>query len=127
MGLGATAADVPLSNPKVAVVSAPRSFVSLDGVTTKAAGHDLGVRMVSMERVHRAVTVTGALCIGVAAAVPGTVVHELAGVAGDVRLGNPSGVVVVGARTQWADNGVRVESAVIYRTARRLMQGQVAV
>jgi 2-methylaconitate cis-trans-isomerase PrpF len=59
MGLGASPPEVPLSTPKVAVLSAPQEFVSLDGATYGAGSHDLGVRMVSMGRVHRAVTVTG--------------------------------------------------------------------
>jgi 2-methylaconitate isomerase len=127
MGLGELAGEVPLSNPKIAVLAWPRPFVSLDGATVEASAYDLGVRMVSMERVHRAVTVTGALCIGVAAAVPGTVAHQVAVTAGDLRLGNPSGVVVVGASTRQHGAGVHVDSAVIYRTARRLMQGEVLV
>lgn len=127
MGLGSTPDEVPLSNPKVAVLAAPQAFSSLDGQGVAAHDHDLGVRMVSMGRLHRAVTVTGALCLGVAAAVPGTLAHRLAGRAGSLRLANPSGVVVVGATTRSDAVGVTVDSAVIYRTTRRLMQGEVAV
>ncbi len=50
-----------------------------------------------MGRIRRAVTVTGALCLGVATRVPTTVPHAIAGQADRVRLANPSGVLVVDA------------------------------
>lgn len=128
MALGASPADVPLSNPKVAVVSPPRAFHTLAGERVEAADHDLGVRMLSMERAHRAVTVTGALCLGVACRVPGTVAFDLSTAAtGPVRLGNPSGVVLVDAELEQRADGPYPVSAALVRTARRLMQGQVAV
>jgi 2-methylaconitate cis-trans-isomerase PrpF len=95
-----------------------------------AADHDIGVRMLSMERAHRAVPVTGALCLGVACRIADTVAQAAAGTpasAGDaVRVGNPSGVVQVGARVSQA-GGWRAERATLYRTARQLMRGAVAV
>jgi 2-methylaconitate cis-trans-isomerase PrpF len=44
-----------------------------------------------------------------------------------VRVGNPSGVVQVGARVTDGSEGWRAESAALYRTARSLMRGAVAV
>jgi 2-methylaconitate cis-trans-isomerase PrpF len=44
-----------------------------------------------------------------------------------VRAGNPSGVVQVGARVTDGSEGWRAESAALYRTARSLMRGPVAV
>jgi 2-methylaconitate isomerase len=128
MGLGETPAGVPLANPKIAVLSRPVGFRTLAGELIPADAHDLAVRMVSMERAHRAVTVTGALCLGVASRVRGTIAYQLAAVpAGPLRLGNPSGVVVVDAVMQDRDGVPHPVSAVLFRTARRLMQGQVAV
>ena len=90
-----------------------------------AEAQDVAVRMISMERAHRAVPLTGAMCLGVAARIPGTVAHRLARpVAGDeVRVANPSGVLSVGAVVE----GGEARSAVVFRTARRLMQGAVLV
>lgn len=123
MGLGATPAEVPLANPRVVLIAAPATYTSLDGRTVDAADHDLTVRLVSMGNVHRAIPVTGALCLGVAARVPGTLVHDIAGAAAAVRIANPSGVVVVDAVMA----GGRPVSAALLRTARRLMQGSVTV
>ena len=53
-----------------------------------------------MGKVHRAFALTGAMCLAVAARIPGTVAHEaatLAGAAGDVRIGHPSGILPVAA------------------------------
>jgi 2-methylaconitate cis-trans-isomerase PrpF len=87
--------------------------------------------MLSMGRAHRAVPVTGALCLGVACRVAGTVAHAIAGATaghgGPVRVGNPSGVVQVGAEVTAAGGGWRAERATLYRTARALMRGAVAV
>ncbi|WP_260729801.1 2-methylaconitate cis-trans isomerase PrpF family protein [Dactylosporangium roseum] len=128
MGLGATPEAVPLANPKVAVISPPDAFRTLAGERIEPAAHDLGVRMLSMERTHRAVTVTGALCLAVAARVPGTLPWTIAGgVTGPLRLANPSGVVVADAVMEQRDGAVHPVSAALLRTARRLMHGHVAV
>jgi 2-methylaconitate isomerase len=140
MGLGETADQVPLANPKIAVLSRPAPFRTLAGELLPAASHDLAVRMVSMGRIHRAVTVTGALCLGVASQVRGTIAYGLATTpagsvgpaepaarAGPLRLGNPSGVVLVDAVMRERDGLPYPVSAALLRTARRLMQGQVAV
>jgi 2-methylaconitate cis-trans-isomerase PrpF len=73
--------------------------------------------------------VTGALCLGVACRVAGTVASALAGepATGDpVRVGNPSGVVQVDAAVS-SEGGWRAERATLYRTARPLLRGAVAV
>jgi 2-methylaconitate isomerase len=127
MRLGAAADQVPLANPKIAIVSRPAAFRTLAGELVPADAHDLAVRMLSMERAHRAVTVTGALCLAVASRVCGTIAHEIGAPAAPLRLGNPSGVVVVDAVMDDRGGHPRPVSAALLRTARRLMQGQVAV
>jgi 2-methylaconitate isomerase len=131
MGLAPAPEAVELSSPKIAVACPPRPFRTLDGRLVAAADHDVGVRMVSMERAHRAVPVTGALCLGVACRVEGTVVQAVAKApaagAHPVRVGNPSGVVQVGAEVVGTAQGWRAGSASLYRTARALMQGTVGV
>ena len=125
MGMAARPEDAGLAVPKVAMLAAPADCVTLDGLTVAAEAQDVAVRMISMERAHRAVPLTGAMCLGVAARIPGTVAHRLARpVAGDeVRVANPSGVLSVGAVVE----GGEARSAVVFRTARRLMQGAVLV
>ena len=130
MGLAATPEKVGLALPKIAVVAAPAAYRALDGAAFGADTHDIAVRMISMERAHRAVPLTGAMCLGVASRIPGSVPHQLAGPparADETRVANPSGILSVGAEMREAAAGWHAESAVVYRSARRLMQGAVAV
>ena len=130
MGLAATPEKVGLALPKIAVVAPPEAYHALDGAAFTADSHDIAVRMISMERAHRAVPLTGAMCLGVASRITGSVPHQLAGPparADETRVANPSGILSVGAEVREAAAGWHAESAVVYRTARRLMQGQVAV
>jgi 2-methylaconitate cis-trans-isomerase PrpF len=125
MGMAARPEDAPLSVPKVAMLAAPAGYRTLDGQTVGADAQDIAVRMISMERAHRAVPLTGAMCLGVAARLPGTVAHALARAAGgdEVRVANPSGVLSVGAVVEDGE----AKSALVFRTARRLMQGEVLI
>ncbi|HXH84205.1 MAG TPA: PrpF domain-containing protein [Candidatus Tectomicrobia bacterium] len=114
--------------PKVAFVAAPRPFVTLDGARHEAAACDVLARVISMGNCHRAFALTAAMCLAVAARVPGTVVHEVTASAdGDVRLGHPSGVLPVAARVEVRGGEARAESVTVYRTARRLMEGFVRI
>ena len=76
MGMCTIPEDAPLSNPKIAIIAEPSSYTTLDGTTIDTSEYDLGVRMISVEQVHRAVTVTGALCTAVAQQLPGTLVAD---------------------------------------------------
>jgi 2-methylaconitate cis-trans-isomerase PrpF len=130
MGLAATPQAVGLALPKIAVVAPPAAYHALDGAGFAADTHDIAVRMISMERAHRAVPLTGAMCLGVASRIPGSLPHRLAGPparADETRVANPSGILSVGAEVRQGSAGWHAESAVVYRSARRLMQGAVAV
>jgi 2-methylaconitate cis-trans-isomerase PrpF len=130
MGLAASPEAVGLALPKIAVVAPPAAYRALDGASLGAESHDIAVRMISMERAHRAVPLTGAMCLGVASRIPGSVPHQLAGPparADETRVANPSGILSVGAEVREGVEGWFAESAVVYRSARRLMQGAVAV
>jgi 2-methylaconitate cis-trans-isomerase PrpF len=130
MGLAATPQAVGLALPKIAVVAPPAAYHALDGAAFAPDTHDIAVRMISMERAHRAVPLTGAMCLGVASRIPGSLPHRLAGPlvrADETRVANPSGILSVGAEVRQGSAGWHAESAVVYRSARRLMQGQVAV
>ena len=130
MGIAATPEKVGLQTPRIAMVARARDFKSLDGEMLKAGSFDIATRMISMGRVHRAIPGTGGLNLGVATQVPGTVPHQLsrpANAAGEVRVANPSGLVSVGAVVRNDNGRWTADSAVLFRTARRLMQGEVAV
>jgi 2-methylaconitate cis-trans-isomerase PrpF len=84
--------------------------------------------MISVGQPHRAVPLTGALCLAVACRLPGSVPNRLIGSgngASDIRIGHPSGVIVVDAAVRETNRGIDVPHATVYRTARRLFQGEV--
>jgi 2-methylaconitate cis-trans-isomerase PrpF len=113
--------------PKVAMVAAPAETRTLSGRVLTANDTDVLVRMISVGQPHRAVPLTGALCLAVACRVPGSIPQQLAGTApeGNLRIGHASGVVLVAADARVTANGIEVPYATVYRTARRLFQGEV--
>ncbi len=132
MGLGETAAAISAASrasPRIAVVAPPANMPLLDGTILGAEAMDLSVRMISMGQPHRAVPLTGGMCLAVAANLAGSLVHRLTrpGVGGDIRLGTPSGAIPIGAKVNSAGLDSTVERITTYRTARRLMEGRVLV
>lgn len=117
------------SIPKIAVISAPQNSRSLSGETIGADSVDVIVRMISIGQPHRAVPLTGAMCLAVAGRLEGSLVHQVARqpvAANDpVRIAQPSGITVVNASVRCERDGWIADSASVYRTARRLMDGFV--
>jgi 2-methylaconitate cis-trans-isomerase PrpF len=116
-----------VSIPKLALLAAPRETRLLDGRTLPADAVDVVARMLSVGQPHRAIPLTGALCLAVATRVPGSVAHALvrAGATTTVRIGHPSGSILVDADVDSDGDTLRVRSAAVFRTARRLFQGEV--
>ncbi len=133
MGIAADAraASAKPSIPKVAIVAEPSDTVTLAGQPLAARDVDVTVRMISIGQPHRAVPLTGAMCLAVAAKLPGSVVNRVARCVesedAPVRIAQPSGVTVVDAVVRRRDGGWHAEQATVYRTARRLMEGWVYV
>lgn len=115
--------------PKIAFVAPPASYVSSAGKTIHAADTDLLVRALSMGKLHHAMMATCAVAIATAAAVPGTLVNLAAGGTSReaVRFGHPSGTLRVGAKAELHNGQWTVTKAIMSRTARVLMKGEVAV
>lgn len=115
--------------PKLAYVAKPREYTASDGRTVKADDVDLLVRIFSMGELHHAMTGTGAVAIAAAAAIPDTIVHQVAPVGSDnrVRFGHPSGKLTVGAEAAFDGKTWSVKKVIMSRSARRLMEGSVFV
>jgi 2-methylaconitate cis-trans-isomerase PrpF len=115
--------------PKIALVAPPAPFKALDGRAFTDREVDLLARVISMGNCHRAFALTAAMCLSVAARIPGSLVAEcVSGAGGDLRLGHPSGVLSIDARVERDGKGAPVARHVtVYRTARRLMEGFVLV
>ena len=115
--------------PKLAFVAPPKDYLASSGKRIAAGEIDLNVRALSMGKLHHAMMGTASVAIATAAAVPGTLVNLAAG-GGErdaVRFGHPSGTLQVGASVQQVDGRWCVTRAVMSRSARVLMEGQVRV
>ena len=116
--------------PKIAFVSKPQQYTASSGKVIAETDTDLLVRALSMGKLHHAMMGTAAVAIGVAAAIPGTLVN-LAANGGDhlqsVTFGHPSGTLTVGAVVTRQDDAWQVTKATMSRSARVLMEGWVRV
>ncbi len=121
------AATRQASQPKIAFLARPRTAKTLSGAVLAEDRQDILCRMISMGRPHRAIPITGALCLAAAARIPGTIAAEMTRKTPgtDMRIGHPSGTTLVGAEVETVGDSTKIRSATIYRTARRLFQGEV--
>ena len=123
------AAKIP-SIPKVALVSPAQVATTLSGVSIGQSECDVTLRMISVGQPHRAIPVTGSMCAAIAAQITDTIVNRLcrpAAAPDDIRIAHPSGVARVGATVTQQKGKWVADNAVLYRTARRLMDGHVYV
>jgi probable AcnD-accessory protein PrpF len=132
MGLAQTAEEVTQKRPhtpKLAFVSLPHAFTASSGKRVEPSMVNINARILSMGKLHHAMTGTGAVAIAVAAAIPGTVVNALLGgrQAPQIRFGHPSGVMTVGAETDQRAGKWVVTKVLMSRSARRLMEGAVFI
>ncbi|WP_430396375.1 2-methylaconitate cis-trans isomerase PrpF family protein [Ferrovibrio sp.] len=122
----AAAARMP-SIPKIAAIAPSQAFTALSGRVYGAQETDILVRMISVGQPHRAVPITGGLCLAAACRVPGSLAEQMLrpGQSGPLRVGHPSGMLLVDAASELRDGAAFVPQASLYRTARRLFQGEV--
>jgi len=118
--------------PILAIVREPVSWVDfVTGGTFSADEADVLAKMYGGGMMHKAFAGTGAVCLGVAARIEGTIVSDLLSERGreqgTIVIGHPSGVIPVEVIAREEQGRLNLERAVIYRTARRIMEGSVYV
>jgi methylitaconate Delta-isomerase len=117
--------------PFFCIISPPADYRTVSGTTVKAGQIDLVARSLFMLRTHKAIQVSGSLCTGAAARVPGTVVgdmlRETARTRSTINIGHPSGTFPVEAEAETVDGQVKIKRLRVFRTARRIMEGYVYV
>jgi hypothetical protein len=123
----ADARNLTPNMPRVIMVAAPTDYVGSDG-PVQAGDIDLCVRQLAMQKPHNTLAVTGAVCTAVAAKVPGSVVSDLAhSTDSRIRLGHPAGVLGVLSKLVMEQDGLKIVSAAVERTARLIMAGDLYV
>ncbi|MBL25765.1 MAG: PrpF family protein [Rhodospirillaceae bacterium] len=101
----------------------------LTGETISAEEGDFVCRIVSSGNVHRALPGTRSISTAVATRITGTVVNRVARRTNDptedIRIIQPSGVLVIAADVENKDDKFHAKSVTFYRTQRRLFEGNV--
>ncbi|AUG54353.1 2-methylaconitate cis-trans isomerase PrpF family protein [Thalassospira marina] len=129
MGLCSTKeAKTTLRNlPQIAIVSAPHK--DEHGDANQPAAH-ITVRMISAGQAHLATPLTGGMCLAATMRIAGSIANETAILPQDpqqpLNIAHPSGILTVDA-TLIDGSELQIPSVTVYRSARRLMQGEVLV
>jgi 2-methylaconitate cis-trans-isomerase PrpF len=117
--------------PLVAIVRKSTRYRANSGTDVDANRLDIVTQMMSMGLPHKATPLTGAMCLAVACKITGTVANAVAnpesGSREEFRIGHPSGVLQLSAACERVDGAWRVAEAGVFRTARRLFEGNVLV
>lgn len=124
----AQATGSSLSVPKVSVFSRPQSYMGSHGKLVPECEMDICSRIVSVGAFHKTHPVTAGIAIAAAAAIEGTVVHDIARRPdrpgeGPFRVGHPYGILpimLVMDKEQVIKGGTT-------RTARRIMDGTIYI
>lgn len=110
-------------------VSPPADAPTLSGEPVYQADAELTGRMFSSGQPHRALPLTAALCMSVAAKIAGTTVYDSTRMstedAGSIRIATPSGVLTVASNVVQEGDLWCASSASVFRTQRRLFDGHV--
>lgn len=117
MGLVASAIDATSKRPhtpKLAFFAKPANYFASDGKAVDSGSIDILARIFSMGKLHHAMTGTGAIAIAAAAAIPGTLVFQVASPIKDVqiRFGHPSGSLSVGAELREEEGRLVVSNSI---------------
>lgn len=114
--------------PKMTLVAPPMDYTALDGTRIPAENSDLTIRMMSMQKPHAALAMTGAMCTAAAAVVTGSVVSQVLRPQADtqyLRLGHPGGILEAGVDYTQDEAGLHIADTFGFRTANLLMEGNV--
>jgi len=124
MGLAKNDFEVAIGSPKIALVGPPLEYSALSGGNIPIEAYDLAMRIISVGRAHKVVTLTGAMCAAVAARIEGSLVHKCSTPHSTFRIGTPSGPLPVDANVKRLSEGTwQVDHVTTWRTQRRLMEG----
>ncbi|KRA44831.1 2-methylaconitate cis-trans isomerase PrpF family protein [Devosia sp. Root635] len=118
------------ATPILGLVAPPADYLNhLTGETVPADAIDLLARLQFMQQTHKTYAGTSTVCTGVAARIPGTLVHAAARQRGgaEIRIGHPGGVIETETLVEAGPDGPVVRRATLGRTARRILEGRVFI
>lgn len=117
--------------PFFAIVSPAQSYDCYNGTHVEKSEIDVVSRLLFMLKMHKTYPGTGTVCTGCAARIPGSVLwdqlsEETRGKT-LLRIGHPAGIIPVEAVGGEKDGKIFIKRAAFYRTARKIMDGQVYI
>ncbi|MBD1381091.1 2-methylaconitate cis-trans isomerase PrpF family protein [Metabacillus arenae] len=108
--------------PKMTIISPPMDYMDVMGVERKASDMDCTVRMMSMQKPHQALAITGAICTTAGAFLNNTILSEIITVNQEVvRLAHPAGIM----QTKVDLIAGHINAIKVARTARTILEGYV--
>ena len=117
--------------PFFAIVSPAQSYDCYNGVHVDKGDIDVVSRLLFMLKMHKTYPGTGTVCTGCAARIPGSVLWEQLSEEARketvLRIGHPAGIIPVEAAAEERDGEIFITRAAFYRTARKIMDGQVYI
>lgn len=110
--------------PYIVIVGERQDYKTIGGRLVKKNEYSILARLFSMQKMHHAYAVTGAICTGAAAKIPKSIVNNLfEGEGNRVVIGHPKGLIDMSVETMPTGDSVEISSVTVGRTARRLMAG----
>ena len=108
--------------PKMTIIAPPMDYIDVTGIQRKAVDMDCTIRMMSMQKPHQALAISGAICITVGAFLSDTILSNVMNINQEVvRLGHPSGIM----ETKVDLIAGHISAVKVVRTARILLEGYV--
>jgi 2-methylaconitate cis-trans-isomerase PrpF len=124
-----SAAESP-TVPKIYLVHPPAEYLTPQGMRVPHDAIDLVARGLVTQRLHAAYAATVAVATATATRLPGTIPAEIATRRSPdhVRIGHPGGILTLAVGVELGGpGGARLKRAVIERTARRVMAGEMYI
>lgn len=114
--------------PKMALVAEAKPYKTINGQNIDAEQVDLLIRMMSMQKPHPSMAMTGAMCTAAAAVVKDSVVYQVLREETDtqcIRIGHPGGILEAGVDYKVDSGEVNIRDTFGFRTANLLLDGNV--
>lgn len=115
----------------IVLVAKPADFIDhTTSNTVYAKEMDFLARQLFMGKLHKTLGGSNTASCGVTAKIPGTLVSEIVGDAAkrsEIRIGHPAGIITCESEVEVENCTVKVKRDMIFRTARRIMDGYVYI
>lgn len=110
--------------PFICIVTSPVNYISSDGNKIQEEDYNISARMFSMQKMHHAFAVSGAISLASAAVIKGTTAYEVSNAdKQNVTIGHPKGLMKIEVALSGDPGQTNIKYVSVSRTARLLMSG----